>query len=88
MSYKVLAKVIAMGSDCTAGHRVGDEIVFDKDTVHGHMCVEVLRNCYPRVVTLQFGGAFPWEEEPHVTRVACPDPYYQVIFELRRLESE
>jgi uncharacterized repeat protein (TIGR04076 family) len=34
-----------------------------------------------------FGGSFPWEKDPDVTTVACPDPDNPVVFELRRLRQ-
>ncbi|GAG37096.1 unnamed protein product, partial [marine sediment metagenome] len=38
----------------------------------------------PSAQVLQFGGSFPWEDDPNRTTVACPDPANPVVFELRR----
>jgi uncharacterized repeat protein (TIGR04076 family) len=80
----VIAKVISQRGTCEAGHRVGDEFVIGQKTPPG-LCSWAFHTLFPFVEVLQFGGAFPWEEDPDKATVACPDAANPVIFELRRV---
>jgi uncharacterized repeat protein (TIGR04076 family) len=79
----VIAKVISQRGTCEAGHRVGDEFVIGQKTPPG-LCSWAFSTLFPFAEVLQFGGSFPWEENPNKVTVACPDPANPVIFELRR----
>ena len=85
-SYKVAVRVISQTGTCSAGHRVGDEWVIEDKTPAG-MCAFALASIFPLMTPLMFGGSFPWEDDPDVTTVACPDPGNPVVFELRRLRD-
>ncbi|MFP3879583.1 MAG: TIGR04076 family protein [Dehalococcoidia bacterium] len=80
----VLARVISQRGVCEAGHRVGDEFVVGQKTVPG-LCSWAFHTLFPFVEVLQFGGSFPWEEDPNRATVACPDSENPVVFELRRV---
>lgn len=79
----VIAKVISQKGICEAGHTVGDEFVIGQKTPTG-LCSWAFYTLFPFAAVLQFGGSFPWEENPNKATVACPDPANPVIFELRR----
>jgi uncharacterized repeat protein (TIGR04076 family) len=79
----VIATVISQRGICEAGHRVGDEFVIGQKTPPG-LCSWAFYTLFPFAEVLQFGGSFPWEENPNKATVACPDPANPVIFELRR----
>jgi uncharacterized repeat protein (TIGR04076 family) len=79
----VVAKIISKRGTCEAGHRVGDEFVIGQKTPPG-LCSWAFYTLFPFAEVLQFGGSFPWEENPNKATVACPDPANPVIFELRR----
>jgi uncharacterized repeat protein (TIGR04076 family) len=79
----VIAKVISQRGTCEAGHRVGDEFIIGQKTPLG-FCSWAFYTLFPFAEVLQFGGSFPWEENPNKATVACPDPANPVIFELRR----
>ena len=79
----VIARVISQKGTCEAGHRVGDEFVIGQKSPSG-MCSWAFCALFPFAEVLQFGGSFPWEEDPDKTLVACPDPANPVVFELRR----
>jgi len=81
---EVIARVISQTGTCEAGHRVGDEFVIGQKTPPG-LCSWAFHALFPFAQVLQFGGSFPWEEDPNKTTVACPDSANQVIFELRRV---
>jgi uncharacterized repeat protein (TIGR04076 family) len=79
----VIATVISQKGTCEAGHRVGDKFVIGEKTPPG-LCSWAFSTLFPFAEVLQFGGSFPWEENPNKITVACPDPANPVIFELRR----
>ena len=84
--YEVLVRVISQKGTCTLEHKVGDEWVIGKKTPEG-MCLSAFDALYPFARVLMFGGSFPWETDPDVTTVACPDAENPVVFELRRLRK-
>jgi len=79
----VIAKVMSQKGICEAGHMVGDEFVIGQKTPTG-LCSWAFYTLFPFAAVLQFGGSFPWEENPSKATVACPDPANPVIFESRR----
>ena len=79
----VIAKVISQRGTCAVGHRIGDEFVIGQKTSPG-MCSWAFYTLFPFAEVLQFGGSFPWEQDPNKTTVACPDPSNPVVFELVR----
>jgi len=81
---EVIARVISQTGTCEAGHRVGDEFVIGQKTPPG-LCSWAFHALFPFAQVLQFGGSFPWEEDPNKATVACPDSANQVVFELRRV---
>lgn len=78
----VIARVISQRGTCEAGHKVGDEFIIGQKTPPG-LCSWAFYTLFPFAEVLQFGGSFPWEEDPNKATVACPDPTNPVIFELR-----
>jgi uncharacterized repeat protein (TIGR04076 family) len=62
---------------------VGDEFDITDKTPPG-VCSWAFYTLFPFAEVLQFGGSFPWEEDPDKTTVACPDPGNPVVFELKR----
>ena len=85
-SYDVVARVVSQKGTCAAGHKVGDEWVIGDKTPQG-MCTSAFSVVHPSAWLLMFGGSFPWETDPDVATVACPDGENPVIFELRRLRK-
>ncbi len=84
--YEVAVRVVSQKGTCNLEHRVGEEWVIDKKTPEG-ICLAAFDVLYPFARVLMFGGAFPWETDPDVTTVACPDAENPVVFELRRLRQ-
>lgn len=88
---KISVKVISKEGHCSAGHEVGDEIVFDWDTheIEGRICLHALYSVMPKIYALAHGAdvAFAVNEGgDRVARHACPDGYNPVILELKRQE--
>ena len=81
--YDVIVRVISQKGTCAAGHKVGDEFVIGQKTPPA-FCSWAFHTLFPFAQVLQFGGSFPWEDDPNRATVACPVPGNPVVFELRR----
>jgi uncharacterized repeat protein (TIGR04076 family) len=81
--YEVVIKLISNLSPCHSGHQIGDEWVFNYMTPGG-MCSLAFNAIYPVALALQFGATFPWQNDPDVITVSCPDAEVNNVFELRR----
>ena len=79
----VIARVISQKGTCTAHHQVGDEFSIGQQAPPG-LCSWAFYILFPFAQVLQFGGSFPWEQDPNKAIVACPDAENPVVFELRR----
>ena len=82
--YRTMVRVVSQKGNCVQGHKVGDEWVIDGKTPEG-ICISAFDSIHPSLRVLRYGGSFPWEADPDVTTVACPDATNPVVFELRRL---
>ena len=83
--YKVVARVISQKGTCGFGHKVGDTVVFDGETVQGRVCFSALYSFLPKVFAMRYGANFPWLDGKDVATHACPDAYNPVVFEIRRV---
>jgi uncharacterized repeat protein (TIGR04076 family) len=79
----VIARVVCQKGTCAAHHRIGDEFVIGQQTPPA-LCSWAFHAIFPFAEVLQFGGSFPWEQDPDKAVVACPDADNPVVFELRR----
>jgi len=84
--YEVLVRVVSQKGTCSQEHKVGDEWVIGRKTPEG-ICLSAFDALFPSARVLMFGGAFPWETDPDVSTVACPDAKNPVVFKLRRLRK-
>ena len=85
--FKIIARVIQQEGHCAAGHRVGDEVIFDGQTVEGKVCIHALYSFLPKVFAMRYGAEFPWLDDPDAAPHACPDARNPVVFEIRRLRA-
>jgi uncharacterized repeat protein (TIGR04076 family) len=86
--YTVVAKVISRQGTCNFGHKPGDLVVFDGETIQGKVCLHALYSFLPKVFAMRYGADFPWlKENKDVSTHACPDAYNPVVFEIRRLRE-
>ncbi len=85
-TYEVAIKVVSQKGTCVWEHKVGDEWITGGKTPEG-ICLSAFNALYPNARVLRFGGALPWESDPDVATVACPDAENPVVFELRRLRK-
>jgi len=42
---------------------------------------------WPQLRTVELGGRHPWDAEPGVTYVGCPDPHKPVVFKIEAFED-
>ena len=82
--FNIAVKVISQTGHCEHEHKVGNEWVLGATAPAG-ICLSALHAIHPFARVLMFGGSFPWESDPDVSVVACPDAQNPVVFELRRL---
>jgi uncharacterized repeat protein (TIGR04076 family) len=85
-SYDVLVKVISQQGICDSGHKAGDEWVIGDKTPEG-ICLSAFDSIFSTIRVLKFGGSFPWESDPDVATIACPDAENPVVFEITRLRK-
>ena len=81
--YEVVIKLVGNDHPCHVGHNVGEEWVFNYFTPP-RMCGLAFNAIYPFAMVLQYGGTFPWQEDPDVITVSCPDSEVHNVFELKR----
>jgi uncharacterized repeat protein (TIGR04076 family) len=81
--YDVMIKLIGNQRPCHSGHKIGDEWEFNYMTPGG-MCGLAFNALYPVALAFQFGATFPWQEDPDVITVSCPDAEVVNVFEIRR----
>jgi len=86
--YKVIATVQSVKGHCGFGHQVGDQVVFDGETVQGRVCLSALYSFLPKVFAMRYGADFPWLEDKDVATHACPDAFNPVVFELKRIKED
>lgn len=82
--YEVVIRLVRNQNPCHSGHQIGDEWVFNYMTPPG-MCSLAYNAIYPAALALQFGATFPWQQDPNVIELSCPDGEVNNIFQLRRV---
>jgi uncharacterized repeat protein (TIGR04076 family) len=85
--FTIVAKVIRQEGNCEFGHKVGDEVIFDGETVQGRVCISALYSFLAKVFAMRYGVNFPWLDDPDVATHACPDASNPVVFEIRRVRT-
>lgn len=90
MAYDIKLKVIKQEGKCSAGHKVGDEILisFEKNEIKGKICLHALYSILPKVLSMAYGSEFPWLENPDISTHACPDAWNPLVYEVKRIREE
>jgi uncharacterized repeat protein (TIGR04076 family) len=81
--YDVVIKLTSNQHPCHSGHKIGDEWVFSYMTPAG-MCGFAFNALYPFALAMKIGATFPWQADPDVLTVSCPDVDVHNVFEIRR----
>ena len=63
-------------------HTPGQVFEFGFERCPADFCAAAFHSLWPQLRVLELGGRHPWDEEPGVTRVACPDPGKPTIFKI------
>ncbi len=85
--YQIIATVQSVKGHCDFGYQVGEQVVFDGETVQGRVCLHALYSFLPKVFAMRYGADFPWLKDKDVATHACPDAFNPVVFEIRRVEE-
>ncbi|MBI4187526.1 MAG: TIGR04076 family protein [Chloroflexi bacterium] len=83
--HDVAVRVISQKGTCVLEHKVGDKWVISGSKTPQGICIFAFQSFLPTAQVLMFGGTLPWETNPDIATVVCPDPENPVVFELRRL---
>lgn len=81
---KVIITVVSQKGTCSAGHKVGDQIVYEGLHLRGYLCPSAFAVLYRYIYAMRFGVEFPFgDTEKGTIRIACPDADNPVVFELK-----
>jgi len=76
------AEVISVKGECSAGHKVGDQLKIGCwDT--GGLCGFFYHDIFPTLNVMQFGGQYPWGSADELT-LECPDRENVVTLRVRK----
>ena len=81
----VRVKVESIRGKCHL-HNLGQEWKIGEKTPEG-ICMGAFHALHPAIWTLQFGGSFPWGNDPKVRKIGCVDPVNTVTFSVERLDE-
>lgn len=70
---------------CPQNNKVGKEFIV-KGTTPAGMCIGAFSSLLPTIQVLKFGGHFPWEKNPNVAFIGCPDHINQVVYRLEKID--
>ncbi len=84
IGFKVIATIIDVKGDCSAGHKVGETFEISCHNPAG-LCGFFYHDIFPTLSTFQFGGSMPWWHGDEI-EVQCPDPHNLVTMKLKRLK--
>jgi len=82
IGYKVVATVISVKGDCSAGHEAGDSFEISCHNPGG-LCGFFYHDIFPTLSTFQFGGNLPWWEGDTI-EIECSDRHNPVTLKLER----
>lgn len=85
--YDVRITLVSQLKNCPAGHKVGDEFMVGQKTPGG-ICMGAFNTLLPYIITLRFGGSFPWVKKKGEGTFCCPDGEVMNVFRLARLEPK
>ena len=82
IGYKVVATVISVKGDCSAGHEAGGSFEISCHNPGG-LCGFFYHDIFPTLSTFQFGGNLPWWEGDTI-EIQCSDSHNLVTLKLER----
>jgi len=86
IGYKVIATILSVKGECSAGHRAGETFEISCHDPAG-LCGYFYHDIFPALSTFQFGGSMPWWQGDTI-EVGCPDSDNLVRMSLQRMKRE
>jgi uncharacterized repeat protein (TIGR04076 family) len=86
IGYRVVAKIISVKGECSAGHKTGDTFEISCHDPAG-LCGYFYHDIFPALSTFQFGGSMPWWQGDTI-ELACPDSDNLVRLRLSRTKRD
>jgi len=86
IGYRIIATILSVKGDCSAGHRPGDTFEISCHDPAG-LCGYFFHDIFPALSTFQFGGSMPWWPGDTI-EVGCPDRDNLVRMSLQRVKRE
>jgi uncharacterized repeat protein (TIGR04076 family) len=84
--YKLIGTIKDTKGFCTAKHKKGDTFELSGHSAD-RLCGFFYHDIFPSILTLQFGGTFPWSTDLDVIEVECPDRMNTVKMEIKRIRD-
>lgn len=81
--YKIKITVDSVAGKCPLGNVPGKEFVIERTTPAG-MCLSAFNSLSPAIQVLRYGGSFPWEGDPDVAYLCCPDHINRTVYKIER----
>ncbi|HWQ18785.1 MAG TPA: TIGR04076 family protein [Methanotrichaceae archaeon] len=82
LGYKVMATIVSIKGECSAGHKAGDQFEISCHN-SGGLCGFFYHHIFPNLQTFQFGGNMPWWQGD-IIQLSCPDSHNLVTVKLER----
>ena len=86
IGYRMVAKIISVKGECSAGHKTGDTFEISCHDPAG-LCGYFYHDIFPALSTFQFGGSLPWWQGDTI-ELACPDSDNLVRLRLSRTKRD
>lgn len=86
IGYRMVAKIISVKGECSAGHKTGDTFEISCHDPAG-LCGYFYHDIFPSLSTFQFGGSMPWWQGDTI-ELACPDSDNLVRLRLSRTKRD
>jgi uncharacterized repeat protein (TIGR04076 family) len=86
IGYRVVAQIMSVKGECSAGHRAGDTFEISCHDPAG-LCGYFYHDIFPSLSTFQFGGSMPWWQGDAI-ELGCPDSDNLVRLRLTRTKRE
>ena len=78
--------ITGVTGECPYGHQEG-KIFRVTNCNHDGLCGALYKAIHSSIITLHYGGALPWEKDPHAFKGLCPE-MGRVQIEAKRIKKE
>jgi uncharacterized repeat protein (TIGR04076 family) len=81
--HRIKITVDSVHGSCPLGNKPGKEFLIERTTPAG-MCLSAFHALSPAIHVLRYGGRFPWEKDPDIAYVGCPDHINRCVYKVER----